>query len=114
MMTVVNILWYSLLRKEVRMSESFAHRLVRLREHEGLSQIALARRVGLTQSMLSLLEDGKREGGKVQAAVFLALADALGVTPEYLLTGEERRRPRRRAKPTADHDEELAYARHAL
>jgi transcriptional regulator with XRE-family HTH domain len=83
------------------MSESFAQRLMRLREHEGLSQISLARRVGVHQSMISLLEDGKREGGKVQAVVFLALAHALGVTPEYLLTGEERPR-RRRGKPASD------------
>jgi transcriptional regulator with XRE-family HTH domain len=107
MMTVVNYLWYSIQRKEVRMAESFAQRLVRLREREELSQVAVARRVGVTQSMLSMLEDGKREGAKVQAGVFLALADALGVTPEYLLTGEERPR-RRRGKPAADADKEEA------
>lgn len=90
------------------MSESFAQRLVRLREREGWSQIALSRRVGVTQSMLSLLEDGKREGAKVQAAVFLALADALGVTPEYLLTGEERARARRRSPRTSDSPKEDA------
>jgi hypothetical protein len=58
--------------------------------------------------MMSLLEDGKREGGKVQAAVFLALAKALGVTPEYLLTGEERPRVRRPRPAASDTKEEAA------
>jgi transcriptional regulator with XRE-family HTH domain len=90
------------------MAESFAQRLVRLREREGLSQVAVARRVGVTQSMLSMLEDGKREGAKVQAGVFLALADALGVTPDYLLTGEERPRRQRKKPSSADADTEEA------
>ena len=90
------------------MAESFAQRLMRLREHEGWSQIELARRVGVHQSMISLLEDSKREGRKVQAGVFLALADALGVTPEYLLTGEERPRSRRRSPRPGDTPKEDA------
>jgi putative transcriptional regulator len=55
----------------------FAARLVAERESAGLTQAELARRVGLTRQMLSLLEKGDREPSW---PTVVALSDALGVS----------------------------------
>jgi DNA-binding XRE family transcriptional regulator len=55
------------------------------RANRGLTQVALAKRVGISQSYLAGLEKGKRKG---DPALFLKLARALGVPMEALVVEE--------------------------
>lgn len=61
-------------------------RLRRLREAKKMTQAELARLCGLGESTISFYESGKREPGY---EVLLCLAEKLGTTPNYLLTGKE-------------------------
>ena len=63
----------------------FGERLAKIREDTGLSQSALARLVGTSQSGISQIEAGERNP---TYAMIRQLADALRVTPGYLLGGE--------------------------
>src|SRR5947209_1263976 len=65
--------------------EDFAKRLERIRTDAGLSQTALAERVGVSQSAISQMESGER---RPSFDMVRELAKALGVKPSYLL-GEE-------------------------
>jgi transcriptional regulator with XRE-family HTH domain len=65
--------------------EDFAKRLERIRTDAGLSQTALADRVGVSQSAISQMEGGER---KPSFDMVRVVAKALGVKPSYLL-GEE-------------------------
>jgi DNA-binding XRE family transcriptional regulator len=89
------------------MGETFGERLTRLRQQAGLQQGRLAAIAGIRQSMLSMLEADQRDGAKIQAITAIRLAEALEVSVEYLITGEERPRRRRRTK-AKDADEEAA------
>ncbi len=63
---------------------TFGAELRRLREGAGLSQSAVAKRVGLNASYINRLESGEREPPRAETV--LALADGLGVS------GDERDR----------------------
>lgn len=78
------------------MQETFGERLARLRKAAGLKQGDLADKIAVKQSLISMLESGKRQGGLVQSQTMLRMAEVLDVTVEYLLTGQPPRAPRRR------------------
>lgn len=69
------------------MEETFGQRILRLRKRAGLTQKALADRVGVSASQISALEADERTEGP-QARKIVPLARALGVSTDYLLTGE--------------------------
>ena len=60
-------------------------RIAELRHMCGLSQAALAKALGLSTSTIAMYEQGRREPS---VFVIIALADTLGVTIDYLLTGQ--------------------------
>lgn len=59
-------------------------RIAQLRHKCGLSQAKLAEHLGLSTSAIAMYEQGRREP---PVAILIALADTLGVTIDYLLTG---------------------------
>ena len=59
-------------------------RIAALRRERGLSQTELARRIQVSPSALGMYEQGRREPS---ADTMVALADSLGVTTDFLLTG---------------------------
>ncbi len=59
-----------------------AHPVKAWREHRGLTQDALAERVGISKPFLSQIETGKRQFG---ADTLRKLADALGIAADDLL-----------------------------
>ena len=59
-------------------------RIAQLRRSKGLSQAKLAQALGLSTSTIAMYEQGRREPS---ASTIITLADALGVTIDYLLTG---------------------------
>lgn len=61
---------------------TFGQRLQHFREQRGLTQLALAQRASVPQSVISDLEAGKREGVTLELAWRLALA--LCVSLDYL------------------------------
>ena len=60
----------------------FKRKLKELREQRGLSQMALAKKVCLSQSLIAAFEMGTR---KPNSAALIALADVLDCTTDYLL-----------------------------
>ena len=62
-------------------------RIAQLRRKHGLSQAKLANALGLSASTIAMYEQGRREPS---ISIIVALADALGVTIDYLLTGRSR------------------------
>lgn len=64
---------------------SFGARLARIREDAGLTQSALARAVGTSQSAISQIEAGDRNPSY---EMIRQIAGALHVTPAYLISGE--------------------------
>jgi len=76
---------------------NLAERLGEIRELAKLSQATLAKRVGVSGSLVSLWESGTREPSEDQ---FVALSGALGVTLDYLLNAEFRPQFKFRAKST--------------
>lgn len=60
-------------------------RIAQLRRSKGLSQAALAQALGLSTSAIAMYEQGRREPS---VSTIIALADALDVTIDYLLTGQ--------------------------
>lgn len=65
-----------------------------IRDRTGLSQVELARRVGITASVLSAYEHDRRQPG---ADVFLALVRAAGLEPTYVRRLDDRVQGRRLA-----------------
>ena len=59
-------------------------RIAALRRERGLSQAELAARIRVSPSALGMYEQGRREPS---ADTLVALARALGVTTDFLLTG---------------------------
>ena len=57
---------------------AFGARLAKLRKDAGVSQVTLAKQLGLTQSVVSRFEMGKR---RMHDDMIAAAAKALGVTP---------------------------------
>ena len=66
--------------------ELFAERLERLIKEKKLTQIAVADSVGIRRPTIS---DWKKNGSYPTADVALKIAKLLGVTVEYLISGEE-------------------------
>ena len=60
-------------------------RIAALRREAGLSQAELAARLGVSPSAMGMYEQGRREPS---AQLLVALARELGVTTDFLLTGE--------------------------
>lgn len=65
-------------------------RIAELRRKCGLSQAALAKKLGLSTSAIAMYEQGRREPS---VAILIALTEVLGVTMDYLLTGQIRPKP---------------------
>ena len=65
---------------------TFGTRIKGLRVARGLTQIQLSGRAGITQGSLSAIERGNTKG--LKAGTILALAKALGTSPEWLQTGK--------------------------
>lgn len=59
-------------------------RIARLRHKAGLSQAALADRLGLSASAVGMYEQGRREPA---LNVIVSMSTVFGVTTDYLLTG---------------------------
>ena len=59
-------------------------RIAALRRHAGLSQAELAQRLQISASAMGMYEQGRREPS---AQILVAMAQVLGVTTDYLLTG---------------------------
>jgi len=57
-------------------------RIAEIREHGGLTQSALARAIGTSQSAISAIEAGERNPSY---DMLRQIAEALGVTPAYLV-----------------------------
>lgn len=72
------------LRRIIPCVNLFSDRLRRAREFRNLSQSALARACGLTQSAISNYENGTRKAPRE----ILALANALNVEANWLLNGK--------------------------
>lgn len=83
-------------------------RLCELREHAGLSQAALASRLGVDTSLISRWEKGSREPSLAQS---VSLARVLGVTLDYLLNAKMNVHFRFRAKKTLIQEELSAIDR---
>ena len=60
-------------------------RIALLRAEKGWSQAELARRIGVSTSAVGMYEQGRREPS---LGLLVRLAQELGVTTDYLLTGE--------------------------
>lgn len=60
-------------------------RIAILRLSKGWSQAELARRIGVSTSAVGMYEQGRREPS---LGLLVRLAQELGVTTDYLLTGE--------------------------
>lgn len=60
-------------------------RIAILRVEKGWSQAELAKRIGVSASAVGMYEQGRREPS---LALLVCLAQTLGVTTDYLLTGE--------------------------
>lgn len=65
-------------------SQSFGNRLKEIRKHRGLSQVELAARLGLHQSLISQYERGYL---RLHGALLVRLAQALETTPDEILGG---------------------------
>ena len=79
----------------------FQVRLKTLRERAGLSQAALAKKVGVGQSTVGMWESGRN---KPENAKLEALANLLGVSTDYLLGRSDVAEPAKN-QPIADGDE---------
>ena len=73
-------------------------RLFAWRKRLGLTQIALSAMSGIPQGSIARIEGGYTDD--VQTSTLVALAQAFGVTPDYLLglVEEEEEQPRRRRR----------------
>lgn len=67
--------------------DTFGSRLKELRKGRGLSQVELARRLGLHQSLISQYECGYL---RLHGALLVRLAQALETTPDEILTAASR------------------------
>lgn len=65
-------------------------RIAALRRESGWSQAELAQRLGISASAVGMYEQGRREPA---ADILVLLARELGVTVDYLLTGNAARQP---------------------
>lgn len=75
----------------VELGTAITRRAKRLREALGLSQREVDRRAGFSAGTVCRFEGGER-ARDMPASTVLALAQALGADPGFLLTGKKRRR----------------------
>jgi transcriptional regulator with XRE-family HTH domain len=75
--------WYR--ERKWVMASRLAASLTSARERRGLSREALAHRSGLSWAAITQIESGRRQ--EVRASTLIALANALGVSVDYLLGG---------------------------
>jgi transcriptional regulator with XRE-family HTH domain len=68
-------------------AEMFGNRLKEIRKRRGVSQVELARRLGLHQSLISQYECGYL---RLHGALLVRLAQALETTPDEILTAPPR------------------------
>lgn len=61
------------------------NRIAVLRRNQGLSQAELAKRLQISPSAMGMYEQGRREPS---LSVLVCLAEILGVSTDYLLTGK--------------------------
>jgi transcriptional regulator with XRE-family HTH domain len=71
--------------------ETMGDRIRYLRGAKGLSQEALAEKIGVTKANVSQWEVGRSTGMRVPT--FLKLCEVLGCLPEYLVYGPTRKPP---------------------
>jgi transcriptional regulator with XRE-family HTH domain len=83
-------------QKHHDVEETPGERLARLRKERGWTQVELAERVGITQTLLSDYERGKL---RLNADMIVQLATALETTTDELLKPTTSRKPLRR-KPS--------------
>lgn len=91
--------------------ESFGERVLAIRNERGWTRRELARRSGLHEVHLAKVEVGERK--RVESETLIALAQAFGVSTDYLLglTDDPRPRPRlRRPAAAAEPEEERELA----
>lgn len=74
--------FYDICDSILDMKQLFGTRLKELREEKGLSQAELAKQTGLSQSAISLWEDGKRSPN---AEIIIIFARFFDVTADYIL-----------------------------
>ena len=74
------------MRGSKRVAPRFADRLLESRAKTGISQAALAAKIGIAPTQISRYERG---GCEPRMGVVYRISGALGVTPEWLLAGEE-------------------------
>ena len=77
------------------------------RERTGLKQIPFAKAVGISQSKLNDIENGKTSPTNLRADTLLKLADYLKLHPRYLLTG---RGPQEWSAADSEQEERLLSA----
>jgi transcriptional regulator with XRE-family HTH domain len=83
-------------RPSAAQSETFGQRLARLRKERGWTQVELAERIGIIQSLIS---DYERDRLRMNPAMILRFAAALEITTDELLQSDARKHPLRR-KPS--------------
>ena len=74
------------------MANILGHRLAMARHARQLSQMAVAKQVGISQKHLSQIEKGRVQVRSVAGGTLLALAQCFDVTTDYLL-GRDLRAP---------------------
>ena len=72
--------------KTAQFRAEVAFRIKQAREDAGLTQRELAQRAEISQQQVSYAESGAK---LLRATVIVKVADALGVTTDYLLTGKK-------------------------
>ena len=88
------------------MEERLGDRVRHTRERYGMPAAELARRVGISRRQIYMIETGKTPDPG--ALTVMAIADALGVTTDFLLKGRRRTRHRTVEEddtPPAEHQE---------
>ena len=66
---------------------TFSEKVKKAREDKGISQSELARRVGVNQRMISMMEDGYKAPGLMLAK---SIAEELNVSLDYLVGLEKK------------------------
>ena len=84
-------------------------RMVKARKEKGLSQEALAKAVGKSQSAIAAVESGRNK----ETSGLITIARVLGVRPEWLETGEGAMHPVETEAPAFDNNVNLSL-KHAL
>lgn len=91
-------------------SEIFSSRLREIRQKHGMTQMAVAKRLGVTRNAVTMWETGSREPRLVELA---ALSETLEISVDYLL-GRTMTRPTHQEGDGMDHDTERKVLRRLL